>query len=65
MINNDSSTTCLHDNDHVSHCIVQFEVNVMHFPVNSEANARRIAMVESCFGGAGQVNNGRLFKFRR
>jgi len=25
------------------------------FTVNSEANARRIAMVESCFGSSGQV----------
>lgn len=25
--------------------------------VNSEANARRIAMVESCFGGSGQVSS--------
>lgn len=26
----------------------------LKIPVNSEANARRIAMVESCFGGSGQ-----------
>ena len=26
-----------------------------YFSVNSEANARRIAMVESCFGSSGQV----------
>lgn len=29
---------------------------IFKFLVNSEANARRIAMVESCFGGSGQVS---------
>jgi len=29
----------------------------MHFSVNSEANARRIAFVEQCFGSSGQVKH--------
>lgn len=29
--------------------------NLSLFSVNSEANARRIAMVENCFGSSGQV----------
>ena len=30
----------------------------MFFSVNSEANARRIAFVEQCFGSSGQVKDG-------
>lgn len=34
------------------------------FPVNSEANTRRIAMVEGCFGSSGQVSKLKFYVFK-